>query len=164
MRLLAFVLLAAPFAGCLAPETASPTGVPPEAEAPRPDGPAAPRSPDLDAARQRWADAGLDAYRMTLQRSCFCPEDYRGPFEVTVRDGAVASARFDGATVDPERVVTVDGLFGLIEDAYERGAERVDVTFDPELGYPTELYIDVSSQMADEEVGYTVSDLRVAER
>lgn len=157
LRLLAALVVLAPLAGC-------PVPVAPSAEdAPAPTG-GAERSPDLDAARERWQEAGFDAYQMTLQRSCFCPEDYRGPFEVTVRNGAVESATFNGTAVDAERVLTVADLFDLLEDAYDQGAARVDVTFDDELGYPTSLYIDYNEQMADEEVGYTVSSVQVAER
>lgn len=116
------------------------------------------RADDLDEALARWEAADLDAYRFTLRRSCFCPSpDFTGPFDVTVRGGAIASVRLDGAAVDAERAVTVDDLFALIEEAYDREAETVRVTFDPEVGAPTEVYIDYSSMMADEEISYTVS-------
>ncbi|WP_420454637.1 DUF6174 domain-containing protein [Rubrivirga sp.] len=163
VRLLLAALLI-PLAGCPAPATV---------EAPDegfPDGPAlggapAERSPDLDAARARWADAGLDAYAMTLQRICFCPSpDYTGPFAVVVRDGAVESVRLDGAAVDDERGATVADLFDLIDEAYEKGAAAVDVTYDPEMGYPTSVGIDYDARMADEEIAYRVSDLRPADR
>ncbi|MBC13990.1 MAG: hypothetical protein CMM85_13585 [Rhodothermaceae bacterium] len=160
------LLLAAllPFVGCSAPAQVDP-GDGPVIGPQIPSGPAAERSPDLDAARERWADAGLDAYTMTLQRICFCPSpDYTGPFEVTVRDGAVASVGLDGATVDVERGVSVDDLFALIEEAYERNAARVELEFHPELGYPTSLGIDYDTMMADEEIAYRVSDLRASDR
>lgn len=107
-------------------------------------------------ARARWADAAPAAYRLTLHRSCFCPPEYRGPFEVTVRAGEVETVRYEGQVVDAERGLSVEDLFELIDDAYARGAERVDVELDPEWGYPARLYIDYEAQMADEEVGYEV--------
>ena len=128
-------------------------------------GPAAARPDGLDEARQRWAAAGLDAYEMTLRRSCFCPvPDYTGPFQVVVRDGAVESVRLDGAEVDAERALTVDDLFALLDEAHRRGAVRVEAAFDAELGYPTSLYVDYDERIADEEVGYGVSALAPAER
>ena len=163
------LLLAAliPLAGCPAPvETVQ---VPDTPVGPGPVGPIegtpAERSPDLDAAKARWQAAGLDAYAMTLRRSCFCPvPDYTGPFEVRVRNGAVEQVRLNGAAVDAERGMTVDALFALVEDAYERGAVEVAVEFDERLGYPTSVGIDYDLRLADEEIGYTVSDLRSAER
>lgn len=155
LRLLAFALLLAPLTGCPAPAEVTPGEQYPVIE-----GQAAERSPDLEAARQRWQDADMDGYRMTLQRVCFCPvPDYTGPFAVTVRDGEVASVLLQGAGVDAERGMSVDALFALIDDAYDRGAVEVEVKFDDELGYPTSIGIDYDFQMADEEIGYRVSDL-----
>ena len=159
LALLAVVFV--PLVGCPAPAEVD---GPPGSVEPLPADTPAVRSPELDDAKARWEAAGLDAYRMTLQRSCFCPEDYRGPFDVTVRDGAVATVRFNGASLDADRAVTVDDLFALIEDAYKRNAASVDVAFDPDLGYPTSVGIDYSTQMADEEMAYTVADLVPAER
>lgn len=114
----------------------------------------------LSEARDRWAGSGVDDYAMTLERSCFCPEEYRGPFAVEVRDGAVISVMLRDETLPTDRALSVEGLFDLIADAYEQKASRVTVTYDPTLGYPTQIYIDYIAQAADEEVGYTVSKLR----
>lgn len=163
VRPLLLAVLLLPLAGCPAPAQVDP-GEGPVTGPVLTEGPAAERSPDLDAARARWADAGLDAYTMTLERICFCPPDYRGPYQVVVRNGVLASVRLDGATLDPDRGVTVDALFQLIEEAYEQEAEVVVVEFDAELGYPTSIGIDYSTMMADEEIAYRVSDLRAADR
>lgn len=148
VALLAAVLL--PLSGCPAP--ADPAVGPvqtPGSGASLPD--------SVITARARWADDAPAAYRLTLHRSCFCPPEYRGPFEVVVRDGEVETVRYEGDAVDVERGLSVEGLFRLIEEAYARDAERVDVQFDPTWGYPARLYIDYEAQMADEEVGYEVT-------
>jgi hypothetical protein len=55
----------------------------------------------------------------------------------------------------------------ILENAYkgkndfDQKAHTVNVTYNPDLGYPTDLYIDVSQLIADEEVGYTVTNLVV---
>ncbi|WP_412070317.1 DUF6174 domain-containing protein [Rubrivirga sp. IMCC43871] len=160
LRLALFAAVLIPLAGCPAPAEIDPIEPPM-----LPGGPAAVRSPDLDAAMAKWADAELDAYTMTLRRMCFCPTpDYTGPFSVTVRDGEVATVRLDGATVPAERGMSVEDLFELLEDAYAREAEVVEVSFDPDLGYPSAINIDYSSRMADEEIAYGVSDLKPAGR
>lgn len=121
-----------------------------------PDGP----PETLAEAQALWADADLDAYRMTLSRSCFCPPEYRGPYEVVVEEGRVQTVVYEGEGVPDDRALTVEALFDLLNEAYEQKAARIDVTYHPALGYPTSLYIDYSEQMADEEVGYTVAELR----
>ena len=162
LRLVPIAAVLLSLGGCPAPAEVDPG---PVVGPPVGAGPAAERSPELDAARERWMAAGLDAYAFTLRRSCFCPSpDYTGPFEVTVRGGAIDTVRLDGATVDDERGMTVDDLFDLLEDAYERGAVRVDADFDAELGYPTSLYVDYDQRIADEEIGYFVSELAAADR
>lgn len=159
LRLAVFAVLV-PLAGCPAPQVAPPEETP-GSEFPVFDEEPAEVSPDLEAARARWQAASLDRYRMTLQRICFCPSpDYTGPFEVTVADGEVQAVTLNGAAVDAERGESVEALFALIDDAYERGAVDVALEFDPDLGYPTSIGIDYSFQMADEEIGYRVSNVR----
>lgn len=164
LRTLLLAAVLVPLAGCPAPAQVEP-GDGPVIGPQIPTGPAAEPSPDLEAARQRWAAAGLDAYTLTLERICFCPSpDFTGPFDVTVRNGAIDTVELNGATVDDERGMSVAALFELIDDAYAQGAEQVTVAFDAELGYPTRVSIDYSTMMADEEIGYTVSALRAADR
>lgn len=151
LALPALLVLAACSGPAATPPVDEPGGRPPTS------GPAADPPRAFVVAAERWGEAGPGAYRMTLQRSCFCPPDWRGPFEVTVRDGSVVSATYEGEAVDAERVVTVEALLALLEDAYRRGAERVDAFYDPEFGYPTQFYVDYDARMADEEVGYEVT-------
>ena len=157
LRLSLVAALLVPLAGCPAPaETDAGEPVPID-----PDRPVAEATPeDLEAARERWEAAGLDAYAMTLRRVCFCPTpDYTGPFEVEVRGGELASVRLEGAAVDDERGMTVEALFDLVQDAYDRDAYRITVEYDERLGYPVSVDIDYDAQMADEEIGYAVSGL-----
>lgn len=155
------VLLAAllvPLAGCPAPAEADPTLDDPTAGGVVTN-PVTADNADLAAARDKWRAATPQAYTMTLRRSCFCmvPDD-TGPFAVTVAGGDLASVRLAGAEVDDDRGMTVEALFELIEEAYAEGAESVKAEYDPTLGYPTNVYIDYSTQLADEEIGYMVSD------
>ena len=155
LRFAVALALLAPLAGCPAPDE-----VTPDEEFPLVTGEPAEVSAELEQARERWDAAALDGYRMTLRRVCFCPSpDYTGPFEVTVRDADVSEVLLDGARVDADRGTSVEALFALIDDAYERGAVEVALSFHPELGYPTSIGIDYDYQMADEEIGYRVSDL-----
>jgi hypothetical protein len=52
---------------------------------------------------------------------------------------------------------TIDGLFDFLADAYRR-AEDVRVEYHPTDGYPTSVYVDYQRIVADEELGFTVSD------
>ena len=60
-----------------------------------------------------WKSQSLRNYDFTLERQCFCPEDWRGPVEIQVRDGnavtvtyigsdlPVTEGKFDNPTVAP---------------------------------------------------------------
>lgn len=119
---------------------------------------------DLAANRQRWQAQGPEDYRFTYTRQCFCPPQARGPFEVTVRDGKVETVTYKGEGEPMERPLseyqTVEDLFAVLADAYDRGAASVRASYDAETGQPTEFFIDYDEQIADEEVGFTVEPVR----
>lgn len=124
----------------------------------------------LDANRKKWESQGIDDYSFTFQRSCFCRGDAIRPINIEVRDGQVSSARYadTGELIPDDRQtnkqsiynMNADGLFNLVEQGIKGGAERVDVTYDKTFGIPTSIYIDQSTQMADEEMGYTISNFQ----
>ncbi len=152
MRLL--ILLAALIAGACAPVPSTPAageGAPVQGAGPE----------DLAEARARWEDAGANDYAFTIRRSCFCPPEYSGPFRTTVRSGAVTEATREGRRVDAAQlqIPTIPELFQQIDDAYVNGAATVRVSYDAAAGYPVDVWIDQDEAMADEEIGYTVSDV-----
>jgi len=116
---------------------------------------------DLAEARARWEGVGPESYEFAVLRSCFCPKEWRGPVRVAVSSGvAVDWTYVDEGTAVPESLQphfpTVAGLFDVLEDAYERQAETVRVTYDAETGAPVEIWIDYQSNVADEELGFTI--------
>lgn len=125
---------------------------------------------ELERNEKLWQSQNLTNYDFTLERQCFCPEDWRGPVNIQVRGGKATSVTYPstGATAGAEKfgdVGTIEKLFGIIRDAYEgknafeQKAETVNVTYHPEKGYPLTILIDVSTMIADEEQGYTVEEL-----
>lgn len=119
---------------------------------------------DLAAARLLWSEAGPSDYGFVFAWQCFCPADFRGPFEIEVQAGAISSVRLvdTDALLDPsewENYMTLEGLFGFIEDGFDRNAVQVRVTYDPVLGYPAEAWIDYSQMIIDEERGFSVSEV-----
>jgi len=125
---------------------------------------------ELTTNEKLWKDQGLRNYDFTLERQAFAPEDWRGPVNIQVRNGtavsvtyvssgeAVTGGKFDNAD-------TIDKLFTMLKNAYigkgdfEQKADTINVTYSTQMGYPTTFYIDVSQTIADEEQGYTVTNL-----
>ena len=123
----------------------------------------------LAEARTRWAGNGPAGYDYTFTRGCFCPEEFVGPYQVSVRQGEIVTASFRGTDLFEigvleigrydEIVKTVDGLFDEIERAI-READAVTAEYDPVLGFPTTVSIDWILNAADDEVSYAIADLR----
>jgi major membrane immunogen (membrane-anchored lipoprotein) len=116
-----------------------------------------------------WEDQGLSNYDFSLERQAFAPEDRRGPVNIQVRNGVAVSVTYvsSGATVTEgkfDNADTIDKLFTMLKNAYtgegdfEQKADTINVTYNAQMGYPTNFYIDVSQTIADEEQGYTVTN------
>ncbi|MFT5144428.1 MAG: hypothetical protein ACI80V_003165 [Rhodothermales bacterium] len=116
---------------------------------------------DLDEARERWEQWGLDDYDIDLTRSCFCIG--AGAMTVLVRDDTVAAVLQQDSPWSFDQgwwqyIPTVDGLFDLAEEA-QKDAFRVDITFSQTHGYPVEISIDWIENAVDDEISYSVSGI-----
>ncbi|MBD2439547.1 DUF6174 domain-containing protein [Nostoc sp. FACHB-110] len=122
-------------------------------------------STQLKVNRQLWNQQKLKDYSFTFSRSCFCVPKATQPVVITVRNGQVASitAVNNKEPVDAElfqQYNSIPKLFGIIEDAISRKAASLQVTYNPKLGYPTQINIDYNQQIADEELFLTISNLQ----
>ncbi len=104
-------------------------------------------------------------YEYTLLVSCYCP-DAGVPIRVTVSEGKAegvyaqkGSGFAKGDPVPDFRAKSINDVIGALNDAAE--AESVTVEWPEGQDYPSEVYIDESSRIADEEIGYTISDVAI---
>lgn len=119
---------------------------------------------------QKWQSftGGSDDFvSYTTQQSCFCTPEFTRPMNISESNGEITSATY-ADTNEPvpdnirQSLQTVDQRFAQLQNAYENGAARVDVEYDPQFGFPTSVFIDRSELIADEEVSYTITDLGIA--
>ncbi|GAX37369.1 DUF6174 domain-containing protein [Nodularia sp. NIES-3585] len=113
--------------------------------------------------RRLWNQQNISNYRYTLSNSCFCIPEARGPVVIEVRNGQTTSITSvaTGLAVEPQlfqEYNTIPKLFNVIQDAINRQAFSLNVSYSPRLGYPTQINIDYNSQMADEEVYLTIEN------
>ncbi|MBW4612287.1 MAG: hypothetical protein KME21_03235 [Desmonostoc vinosum HA7617-LM4] len=116
--------------------------------------------------RRLWNQQRIYNYRYTLSRSCFCTEEARGPVIIEVRNGRTTSIKYvaTGKPANPElfrQYSTVPKLFNIIRDAIAQRVSSLNVEYNSQLGYPTQINIDFKSQVADEELFLTVENLQV---
>ena len=115
---------------------------------------------DISVEEKKWREQGIEDYEFTLQISCFCIREYTLPKRIVVENNQVISV--DGTPyeeLNDSSFRTIDGFFNYIRETRERNPEEENITYDPKLGYPTYIYFDISYMIADEEIGYTISDL-----
>jgi len=114
----------------------------------------------LEQARSVWKAQRLTDYGYTLNVHCNCPQEYVGPFAVTVRNTWNVSATWNGEPLEPGRaaVDTIDGVFVMIERAIQDGID-VDVNYDPHFGHPHLVIINPEAVAADGGLAFTIEKL-----
>lgn len=120
----------------------------------------------LADAVMRWEGAQQVSYEMDLIRLCYC--GYIGVGEVItirVNDGAIVDARFkeSGDLIEGEHrnaLPTVPSLFALIADAIERKAHELTVQYHSVHGAPMSIHIDYIKNADDDELSFSILDLR----
>jgi uncharacterized protein DUF6174 len=117
------------------------------------------RTISLHRAERRWQDTSIQDYTWRLDTGCFGACTDGTPVVIEVRDGEpvhVTGSRPPSLEGSP---MTVEQLFHRVER--EVGADGYSVTFDPELGLPTEGHFDPSRASTDDEWGFTVVSLQI---
>jgi len=121
----------------------------------------------LADARDRWEAAGLTSYSMTQLLGCECPPPHE--WTVVVMNGVPAFIdTVDDPPASPDDYVehqlalaqakSVEQLFEWIGQQSATAA-TVDAEFDPDLGYPLHVFVDVDPGLADEEISWQITDL-----
>jgi hypothetical protein len=134
-----------------APTLASPTATATPTPTPTPDGYPAFEPKD---------------YTYDLAVQCFCM-GAGVPVEVSVVNGEVVAAvyleddtgRGGTAAGDPADKLFWLSINDLIDKANDPDAERVDVDWPAGQAYPNQVYIDGREDIADDEIGYSISNV-----
>lgn len=112
----------------------------------------------IRAQRALWDAQEISSYTFETRRLCFCA--FVGWLEVTVAADSVVSILPIDDPEAPEWATqdypTINELFDILEDAVEREAVQIDMTWHESLGYPESFWIDYALNVADEELGHDV--------
>ena len=98
------------------------------------------------AHRAQWEASGISDYTWRVYVGCFCDA---GISIVKVVDGKPVDLLVHGEPasikLDQEQgyiPLTMEDLFDVLDEAYAEHAQTVKVTYDENLGYPTDISID----------------------
>jgi len=125
---------------------------------------------DYENALALWSNP--TCYEYTYQRSCFCPPEFVEPYRVVVVDDTVVSMTNinDGTAVTDTRLIsftsTMNDIFEDIKKWCLDGCPlhrpaQCEAAYDATDGYVVSLFVDRSIDIIDEELAYTVKDLRI---
>lgn len=110
---------------------------------------------------QKWKKQNFTDYEFTLTVNCFCTLETRGPHITVVKNNKIQSV--NGESYDPNKhaaVKTIDQLFEVISVNLERKPFSKTLGYDTKYHFPSSIYFDISQMIADEEIGYTVSNFK----
>lgn len=119
---------------------------------------------ELETHRKIWQAQNISDYEYTFNKMCFCPPPANVPVKVLVKNNSV-NRIFNLETNQPidnpdlTFYQSIDRLFEFIEEAIQKGADKIDVNYDKNLGYPISISIDYLEMAADDEVSFSATDL-----
>ncbi len=119
---------------------------------------------EAEAMRKVWVAQSGGDYDFEMRWGCFCPPEYIAPVVITVRVGAIESVRYKDTAQfagppDPTRYMTIEGVFDFIKQQIGREADSIKVTYEPSLGYPSQVTIDQIAMAMDDEQALTISNV-----
>lgn len=119
----------------------------------------------------KWQSANISHYRFRLSLSCFCEFTLGGPYPtIEVRNGKTISITDENGSAITNghkyyntfsQYGTIDKLFSILRSNSVREADEVTVKYDPTYGFPSEIYINPSKPMWDDQTTYYVSGFEI---
>lgn len=119
----------------------------------------------LEANRDKWFSNMFFHYQFEFRQLCMACGNTYEPSIVEVWNGLQVAATYKD-TQEPVGVenlnefLPIEDLFARALDALDRHADVVDVTYDPELGYPQEIHVDWDETAIDDEMDYWASNVQ----
>lgn len=119
---------------------------------------------DASANLNLWNEKKIENYSFSFKRICFCTLEYVGPNQVVVQNGKVVTV--NGAAYNSSNnrygvIPTIPELLLTIKSHIDKKPIKQILNFNPTYGYPSSVFFDFSEQMADDEIGYEVTNFKI---
>ena len=123
---------------------------------------------ELEERHQAWHALGISDYTYDFVRTCFCGGPAARTLRVVVRANQIVSVT-DVQTGSPPQFLpagwagTIDDVFLELRREIDRGADKLELRFDPTFHFPAQATIDRIKNAIDDEMAVTLSNF-VAQR
>lgn len=117
---------------------------------------------DVSSNRLKWISTKAVNYEFTLQISCYCTDERRGPHLIKVSNDKIISVNnlpYDVTKTGP--LMTIDELIAYIKTSIDKNPYIKKVEYNSVLGYPEHVYFDFAKEIADEEVGFEITNFKI---
>jgi hypothetical protein len=107
--------------------------------------------------KTKWDAAQINNYEFDQKQDCFCERmQSEMPLHVVVRNNLARSVTdATGQEVDDEHqagmdpLTTLDNFLAWLDDAIKRNPARIVITYDPQCGFPADVWISEDPQVTD---------------
>lgn len=110
-----------------------------------------------------WNEKKIENYSFSFKRVCFCPLEYVGPHQIVVKNGKISTV--NGAPYNKSEhygvMYTIPELLQVIKENIDKKPAKQTLNFNPTYGYPTSVFFDFSEMIADEEIGYEITNFKI---
>lgn len=114
---------------------------------------------ELNLNKKIWIDSNITSYTMNIQFSCYCLA--WEPYYVVIQEDVLGSVSGNEEWGYEGRPMTINALFKKIENKIIENPFLFEVNYNSKYGYPEESYFDMDEMIADEEIGYTISNFKI---
>lgn len=115
---------------------------------------------DISSKQEKlWESQEIKDYGFTLEISCYCIDEYTLPKRVEVRNNQIQSLNgIPYGDLEYESYYTFNEFFDYIKERQKENPVVENLSYDSIYGFPTYIYFDISEMIADEEIGYTITE------
>lgn len=121
---------------------------------------------ELLSGRELWKSLNISNYTMIQQISCYCfPEDFVLPKTIVVEGDIIKTINgfSPSQTIGFESFYSINEIFQFIDSKLDKEPEFYDIEYNKEYGFPNSIWFDMSRMLADEEIGYYITEFKISE-
>ena len=111
--------------------------------------------------QKKWIGNNIASYEFTLKVNCFCLPARVGPHIIKVADDKIVSVNNSPYDITKTgELMTINQLFEFIKTSIAKNPFSNTIEYNPSYGYPQNVYFDFNQQIADEEIGYQITNFK----
>lgn len=117
----------------------------------------------FNASHKNWDLSNISSYSFDFAWSCFCTDEYTKNVRIYVENNKLIKIidKLTGAEVLNNEIATyftMTELYEYVKTAYLKNPYKITISFDDNHNIISNLFIDYEPNIADEEMGFTVSN------